>query len=177
MKYEKNVILPSSINLVLRNARAAEGKEVLDIFNQAHEETDFLLTYADEGTFTVEQEAEYLKDKEESSNEIEIVAVIDGKIVGTAGIESCGNKCKVRHRAEFGISIVQEYCGLGIGRRLTEACIECAKNAGYEQIELQVVADNERAIALYKRVGFVEFGRNPLGFKSRITGFQELIYH
>lgn len=48
----------------------------------------------------------------------------------------------VRHRAEFGISIAQEYWGLGIGRALMDACIECARKAGYVQLELNVVANN-----------------------------------
>jgi len=39
-----------------------------------------------------------------------------------------------------------------------------------------VVAENTRAISMYERAGFVEFGRNPKGFNSRTAGFQELIY-
>ena len=38
-----------------------------------------------------------------------------------------------------------------------------------------MVADNASAIALYKSVGFVEYGRNPRGFRSRFTGWQELV--
>ena len=40
---------------------------------------------------------------------------------------------------------------------------------------LNVVSDNIRAIEMYKAMGFVEFGRNPRGFKSRINGYQEVI--
>ena len=58
---------------------------------------------------------------------------------------------------------------------MTVACIECAKEAGYAQLELEVVAENRSALALYKSVGFVEYGRNPKGFRSRLTGWQELI--
>lgn len=43
-------------------------------------------------------------------------------------------------------------------------------------MELEVVAENRRAIELYKKAGFVEFGRNPKGFKSRLSGYQEVIY-
>ena len=45
----------------------------------------------------------------------------------------------------------------------------------YAQLELNVVAGNERAISMYRDMGFVEFGRNPRGFNSRESGFQELI--
>ena len=56
------------------------------------------------------------------------------------------------------------------------SCIECAKTAGYIQLELNVVAENIRALSMYKKAGFVEYGRNPKGFHSRMTGFQEVIY-
>ena len=160
----------------LRNGTENDAQEVLDVFNLTHAETDYLLTYPDENSFTVEQEGAFLKAKTESSNEIEIIAVVDGKIAGTAGIDAVGNKYKIKHRAEFGIGIAKEFWGLGLGRALTEACIECAKEAGYIQLELDVVSDNASAISLYKKVGFVEYVRNPKGFNSRISGYQELIY-
>lgn len=176
LKYNKIILLKDGRKYCLRNGTENDAHEVLDVFNLTHAETDYLLTYPDENSFTVEQEGAFLKAKTESSNEIEIVAVVDGKIAGTAGIDAVGNKYKTKHRAEFGIGIAKEFWGLGLGRALTEACIECAKEAGYTQLELDVVSDNASAISLYKKVGFVEYGRNPKGFNSRISGYQELVY-
>lgn len=176
MKYNKKIILKNSTEVLLRNGEAADGQAVFEVFNLTHEETDFLLSYSDENSYNAEQEAAFLDEKTKSENEIEIVAIVDGKIVGLAGIESVGAKYKIRHRAEFGISIAKDYWGLGLGKALTAACIECAKKAGYIQLELDVVAENERAIAMYKSLGFMEYGRNPKGFNSRYTGFQELVY-
>jgi len=31
-------------------------------------------------------------------------------------------------------------------------------------------------VALYKKMGFVEYGRNPRGFNSRVSGYQEVVY-
>lgn len=98
-----------------------------------------------------------------------------GRWAGTAGINTVGGCYKLQHRAEFGISIAKEFWGLGIGQALTAACIDCACKAGYAQLELDVVADNASALALYKKFGFVEYGRNPKGFRSRNTGYQELV--
>ena len=100
---------------------------------------------------------------------------MDGTIIGSAGIDCVARKEKIRHRAEFGISVDRAYWGLGVGRALTKACIECARAAGYVQLELEAVAENKAALALYKSVGFVEYGRNPKGFRSRTTGWQELV--
>ncbi len=175
MEYSKIITLKDGRECCLRNCTEADGKAVLDFFLLTHEQTDFLLSYPDENSITGEQEAQYLKAKTESSDGIEILAEINGKIVGTAGIACIGAKEKTRHRAGFGVSVDRSYWGLGIGRALTEACIECARKAGYSQIELDVVGENKKAVALYQSEGFVEYGRNPRGFRSRMTGWQELV--
>ena len=175
MEYYKRVTLKDGRECVLRNGGEGDGEIALEIFRLTHEQSDFLLTYPDEITFTVEQEESYLREKAASDREAEILAFVDGKLAGTAGIESLGKHYKLKHRADFGISVDKAYWGLGIGRALTNASIECAKRAGYAQLELQAVADNEAALSLYKSVGFAEYGRNPRGFRSRVTGWQELV--
>lgn len=175
MIFTKTIILKDGKTCVLRNGTEQDGQALLDIYNLTHAQTDYLLSYPDESTLTSEQEAQFLKEKSESENEIEILAVIDGIVVGSAGLGCVGKHEKVKHRAEFGISVDKAYWGLGIGRALLEACIECVRNAGFAQLELEVVAENEKALALYESVGFEEYGRNPKGFHSRLSGWQELV--
>ena len=175
MHYNKIITLKNTAHCTLRNADFADGAAVLDVFLLTHAQTDNLLSYPDENTFTANDEAMYLKEKSDSQDEIEILAEIDGKVVGTAGMSKIGKQAKVKHRAEFGIGIDQKYWDLGIGKALTVACIECAKKAGYRQLELQCVSENQNALNLYRSLCFKEFGRNPMGFKSRNKGFQELV--
>ena len=175
MEYRETIALKDGRTCVIRNAAAADAQGVLDNFVLNHAQTDFLTTYPDEITFTVDQEAAFLKGKAESPDEAELVAEVDGRIVGQAGIEAQGRADKMKHRASFGISIDKAYWGLGMGRALTRACIGLAKQAGYRQLELAAVAENEAALALYRSEGFVEYGRNPRGFRSRLTGWQELV--
>ena len=176
MEFYKRITLKDGRECVLRNGTENDGKELLDIFNLTHAQTDYLLSYPDESAHTEAEETEFLRKMAASDRDIEMLAEIDGKAVGSAGIHAVGNKYKLRHRADFGISVDRGYWGLGIGRALTEACIECARRAGYAQLELEVVRENGRAIALYKSFGFVEYGANPKGFRSRISGWQELVY-
>ena len=176
MKYDEIIVMKNGEEAHLRNAVESDGAAVVQNFNLTHEETDFLLTYPEENSMDAKQEGEFLQKKADSANEIEIIALVDGKVAGTAGIDAIGTKYKLKHRAEFGISVAREYWGLGLGTALTNACIKCAKEAGYEQLELDAVADNKQAISLYEKAGFVEFGRNPKGFKSKFSGYQELVY-
>ena len=131
MKYYKIILLKNGTECCLRNGTESDGQLVLDNFNLTHEQTDYLLSYPDENSFDVVQESRFLKEKSESDNEIEILAVVNNDVVGTAG---------------------------------------------YVQLELNVVSDNTRAISMYEKSGFQEYGRNPKGFHSRITGFQEVVY-
>ena len=176
MEYRETITLKDGRPCILRNGTEQDGAALLYIFNLTHEQTDYLLTYPDENALTEEGEAQFLKRLNESAGGIELLAEVGGVVVGSAGIGAVDAKEKVRHRAEFGISVDCAYWGLGIGRALTRACIECARRAGYAQLELDVVAENATAIALYESEGFVEYGRNPRGFRSRISGWQELVH-
>lgn len=174
MKYSKDFVIKNNKKCLIRNAVGDDAQEVLDIFLLTHEQTDYLSSYKDETSFDAEFEREFLTNIERSEKGVYLCAVIDGHIVGTASVFAVGAN-KVGHRAEFGIAIDKDYWGIGIGQALTAACIECAKDSGYAQLELEVVSDNSGAIALYKKMGFTEFGRNPRGFYSRFQGWQELV--
>ncbi len=176
MRYSKTITLKDGRECLIRNCEGDDAPTMCELFALCHAETDYLLSYPDENSFTSEEEREHLAKKAESDRETELAAFVGGAMVGTAGIEAVGEKDKVRRRADFGISVEKAYWGLGIGRALAESCIECARSAGYVQLELNVVADNARAIALYRSLGFKEYGRNPKGFHSRISGWQELVY-
>lgn len=176
MRYAKTVVLKGGVELLVRNAVASDARALRETTQRTHAETDYLLSYPDEQRVDDEQEACSLAETERSDNEVELVAILDGRIVGSAGITAVGGRRKVVHRARFGISILKEHWGLGIGRVLMESCIDCARRAGYTQLELEVVADNKRALSLYRRPGFEEYGRNPRGYRSASSGYQELVH-
>ena len=111
MKFDKRIFLKNGKEAHLRNGDASDGYAVYENFNATHSETDYLLSYPDENSYDPKQEGLFLDEKAKSPNEIEIIALVDGKVAGTAGIEAIGAKYKVKHRAEFGISILKEYWG------------------------------------------------------------------
>jgi ribosomal protein S18 acetylase RimI-like enzyme len=54
----------------------------------------------------------------------------------------------------FEINVAPEYRRRGLGRVLSTALLSWAHSAGAERAYLQVLADNEPAIALYRKLGF-----------------------
>ena len=74
----------------------------------------------------------------------------DGEILGAAGVHPTG----VEGVHSLGMSLLAEHRGSGWGRRLLDAALAEAVEAGVRKIELEVFPDNPRAIALYVSAGF-----------------------
>src|SRR5437588_3373288 len=63
-----------------------------------------------------------------------------------------------RHVGRLGMGLLAGYRGRGLGRQLVAQAVRAARQAGLERVELEVFASNERAIALYRALGFVTEG-------------------
>ncbi|MBF7097073.1 GNAT family N-acetyltransferase [Alkalibacter mobilis] len=75
-------------------------------------------------------------------------------IVGTGGLH-LNPLPRMRHSGSIGLMVHTDYQGMGIGRKLIEAIIELADDwLMLTRLELEVFADNEKAINLYQKVGF-----------------------
>ena len=84
-----------------------------------------------------------------------------------------GRAPKEAHKAVInGFFVRPEYRGSGVAGALMAALIEAARGR-YEQLVLEVVAENAGAVRLYRRFGFQEFGREPRARKSG-GGYQDL---
>ena len=81
MEYSSTVTLKDGRACILRNGTASDGQALLDVFNLTHEQTDFLLTYPEEHRYTAQQEADFLKQKTESADEIELLAELDLSLI------------------------------------------------------------------------------------------------
>lgn len=88
-----------------------------------------------------------------AADAVQFMAVDDGRVVGWADVFPDWAHA-VAHRGSLGMGVLPAYRGQGIGRRLLQACIDKAWAKGLARIELEVRADNVRAIALYQAMGF-----------------------
>ncbi|MEQ8770223.1 MAG: GNAT family protein [Phycisphaerales bacterium] len=84
-----------------------------------------------------------------------------GIIVGDAGLYP-ETKRKIAHNATLGIGLVPGWQRVGLGRALMEIAIDWARaHPALKRVELQVFANNDRAVALYGSLGFVREGLHP----------------
>jgi RimJ/RimL family protein N-acetyltransferase len=91
---------------------------------------------------------------------------VDGRIKGNCTVNRL--PWKMAHTAEVGIALSLDMRGKGIGEALITKTIELARKRmrGLEMLHLKTFDYNERAQALYKRIGFVEVGRVPKANKE-----------
>jgi putative acetyltransferase len=88
------------------------------------------------------------------SDAAQFVALEHASVVGWCDIFP-GWAHAFQHVGSLGMGLLPEYRGRGVGQQLLAACIDKARSRGITRIELEARADNERAIRLYKRMGFV----------------------
>ena len=152
-------------DILLRSAEEKDAEALLDYMKITAAETPFLLREPDEISLTIEQEQAFIKAKKDSANELLLIAETEGRHIGNASLMSAGGFKRYRHRCEIAIALYQEYCGLGIGKAMLEMVLDIAKKAGHEQAELEVIANNKPAIALYEKLGFLKYGTFPDNMK------------
>ncbi|MEO4004558.1 GNAT family N-acetyltransferase [Flavobacterium sp. CAU 1735] len=89
------------------------------------------------------------------------VALVNGKIIGTAGIAPLANGsaaiCELQK-----MYFLPKSRGLGLGAAMMEKCLEQAKALGFAQCYLETLPNMEAARKLYERTGFYYLD-TPLG--------------
>lgn len=87
-----------------------------------------------------------------------LVALVDGKLVGNAGLHMTARRRRA-HAADIGMAIHDQYHNLGVGTALMAAITSQADNwLNLLRLELTVFTDNVAAINLYKKFGFIVEG-------------------
>ena len=172
---EKEVVLRDGRKILLRSPEAADAEGVMENMRITSGETYFMARYPEEIVRPVETEAEILDKICEDEEEFMIAAFWEGRLIGCCSVQRMGAHIKTRHRGGFGISIQQSFCNAGLGGMMMEEMLETVKQTHFEQIELGAFEDNEKAIHLYEKYGFVTWGRQPRAFKLKDGSYRDEI--
>ena len=168
MRYaERSLLLRDGVRCLLRSPIPADAGAMLAHRVRTSEETAFMARYGDEISQSLEQEETRLERLLADPCAGSVSAFVNGSLVADAGFGPVSPYERYRHRAECGISVQRAVWGLGIGSALLAAAIECTTAAGYHQLELEVVEENERAVALYQKFGFQVYGKRERSFHNR----------
>lgn len=151
--------LPDGRAVRIRRAVPDDAGPTLEYLAKVGGETPNLTFGAEGPGLTEPEEREYFSRVAASDNSLAILALVGDRIVGGLTFDG-GQRPRLRHAGEFGISVAQEFAGLGIGRSLIGYMIAWAERGGVvRKINLKVRVDNVGAIRLYERMGWVREGR------------------
>ena len=108
----------------------------------------------------VKRNEDYIATMDENTHSFVAVTKDSGNevVIGNAGLSVYSNP-RMRHSAGVGMMVHKDYQGMGVGTKLLRSLLDIADNwLMLVRVELTVFIDNERAIALYKKHGFVVEG-------------------
>ena len=145
---------------LFRSPVLADAAQMLEYLKTTAGETEFVIHYPEECTESEAQETKFLQSIIDSPINLMIVCEIDGQIAGSCQLALHG-RIKTRHRAGIAIALKREFWGLGIGTSMFEEMIRVAKEHNIIQLELEVIQGNERAMALYRKMGFDVVAAKP----------------
>ena len=172
---ETQAPLTDGRKVLLKSASKEDAKALFLHRKATSGETYFMVRYPEEFQGGYAQTEEKIAAMEASEKEFYLTAFLDGNIIGDAGIFKIMDWMKCQHRCGFGISILQEYSGLGLGSQMVKAALAQAEENGFGQVELGVFSDNFRAIRLYEKFGFQKTGVCPRAFRLKDGTYRDEI--
>jgi RimJ/RimL family protein N-acetyltransferase len=152
---------------LLKNGRKFTGREANE--HDAEAIKNVVNGVASEKYYVVTERSR--EDWDEAIREIKnrkgliITAQVDERTIGVAHLVR-GKFEKNKHVGFLGISIVNEFRGMGIGTAMMKYIMEWARRQkGLEKISLTVFSTNEVAINLYRTFGFQIEGMSKKQYK------------
>ncbi|AOM83867.1 GNAT family N-acetyltransferase [Salisediminibacterium beveridgei] len=159
----------------IRVAVPEDARNILGYLKQVGGESDHLLIDGWGLPISEAEEISILQKMKDDPGACMLVGEMDEKLVSIASYQASSNQ-RIAHHAELAVSVKKACWGKGIGRKMIEALIdEAAKSERIRILHLKVKADNERAIRLYKGLGFQEIGRFESFFHIKGTDYDAVL--
>ena len=144
-------------NLVFREAEIDDAEEMISYLNIVGGESDNLMHGSEGFKVPVEAVKRRIQASHDADNSIIMIALAGEKIIARAELDGCSG-ARLHHNARFSISVRKDYWNMKIGTMLMTKIIERAGKMNLRNIELEVIAENKTAIALYHKMGFSDVG-------------------
>ncbi|HZG86842.1 GNAT family N-acetyltransferase [Paenibacillus sp.] len=135
----------------VRTVTEQDAEAFVRLLNQIDGESDFMLYEPGERSVTAEQQREKIAALGERSTIL--VAELEGALTGYVMADG-GFANRNKHCAYLVVGVLQACSGRGVGTRLFEELERWAVDRRLTRLELTVMRHNERAIALYRKMGF-----------------------
>jgi RimJ/RimL family protein N-acetyltransferase len=139
----------------LRPARPTDGRGLARLFAEVRREGRWLITTP--GAVSEPSEAFWISEMIRANEHLVLAAEADGTVVGNI-LVTVDRGVATEHIGVLSITIADGWREVGIGSEMMAAAQRWATDRGLRKLSLGVFPDNERAIAVYEKAGFVREG-------------------
>ena len=143
----------NGLTYTVRSAAETDAEQLSKIRVQIDGETENMDREVGEGFIDTKGFQEIIKTDSEKTRNLFLVAEVHNRVVGFSRCEGSDLK-RLSHKVEFGVCILKEFWGYGMGKSLLQQSINWADENEVKKIALQVLETNAKAIQLYKNLGF-----------------------
>ena len=141
----------------VREAKVTDAPALQEYLSELVKEQPPVLFQRDQAP-TEEEEIAFLEMVEGTDRSVVFLAEVESGVVGM--LDFHGNKKEqCAHCGGFGMSVHHKWRYRGIGSELLERLFSWARSRNFRRIELEVFSNNQPAIDLYNKLGFVQEGR------------------
>lgn len=159
------ITLKNGVKIGLRTAVPDDAASLIQTIRSYAADSDYLLLTPEEFQPAVEQERAWIRSFQTSNNSLLLLAFNGDDLIGNIDLTGSPRQ-KLSHTAVVGMGMLREWRGLGLGTALLQEAIAWARhNPHLELLWLQVYHNNEAGLALYRKCGFTEQGRQPAFIK------------
>ena len=148
---------------MLRPGRPTDGRPLARLFADVRAEGRWLI--ATPGSVSEPSEAFWISELIRASEHLVLVAEADGDVVGNV-LVNVDRGVATEHIGVLSICIAHAWRDVGIGSELVAAAQRWAAERGLRKLSLGVFPENERAIAVYQKHGFVREGLRRMQYRS-----------
>ncbi len=156
---------------MVREYEIGDLPAMIDIWNEVVEEG---IAFPQEEPLTPETGAAFFSEQSYTG-----VAEADGRVVGLYilhpnNVGRCGHICNASY------AVLSSCRGIHIGEQLVQDCLKQAHRLGFRVLQFNaVVESNVHARHLYERLGFVQLGTIPGGFRMKDGHYENICpyYH
>ena len=155
----------------IREYKKEDVNEAVNIWNQVVEEG---VAFPQEDKLTEETGKIFFEEQSFTgiAYDSETGEVAGLYILHPNNIGRCGHICNASY------AVRRDLRGNRIGETLVTHCLKTAKEMGFGIMQFNaVVSSNTRALSLYKKLGFVQLGVIPGGFRMKDGHYEDIIPH
>lgn len=159
--------------ILLRSVYPDDAVSLINLTHRILQQPGIMVTAPDEFDVTEDQERKWITEHLDQEGWVAIAAESEKNIIGFIDMNT-GTRRSLSHRGILGICIHPDWQNAGIGPLLMDALFSWAATVpSIEKITLAVISENDRAIHLYQKYGFIMEGHRHKEIKRSDGTYQD----